>query len=126
MATAKRRQPPRQASGWQHYGAPAAFLVAVTVAVLLVRGSFGEHVRRTTTTASVPAATTAPPATTAKRASQKPPTAPAAGAETYQVQAGDTFGSIAAAHGTTVAELEALNPDVSSTALHVGQTIRVR
>ncbi len=97
MATAKRRQPPRQASGWQHYGAPAAFLVAVTVAVLLVRGSFGEHVRRTTTTASVPAATTtAPPATTAKPASQKPSTTPAAGAETYQVQAGDTFGSIAA------------------------------
>jgi len=41
------------------------------------------------------------------------------------VVAGDTFGVIAAKTGTSVAELGQLNPGVSSTALHVGQKLRV-
>lgn len=42
------------------------------------------------------------------------------------VQKGDTFGSIAAKAGTSVSALERLNPGVSSTALQVGQRIRVK
>ena len=41
-------------------------------------------------------------------------------------QRGDTFGSIAAKVGTTISALETLNPGVSSTALQVGQKIRVK
>jgi teichoic acid transport system ATP-binding protein len=49
-----------------------------------------------------------------------------AGAEYYTVQTGDTFGSIATSHGTSVDELMALNPGVSSNELQVGQEIRVK
>jgi len=42
------------------------------------------------------------------------------------VQTGETFGSIAARSGTSVAELEGLNPGVSSNSLQVGQRIRVK
>jgi LysM repeat protein len=42
------------------------------------------------------------------------------------VQTGDTFGAIAARNGTSVSELERLNPGVSSNALQVGQRIRVK
>jgi len=44
---------------------------------------------------------------------------------TYQIQTGDTFYSIALRCGSTVAELELLNPGVSPTALQIGQTINV-
>ena len=44
---------------------------------------------------------------------------------TYIVQSGDTFESIATKTGTTVAELEHLNPGLDPTALRVGQKIRV-
>ena len=43
----------------------------------------------------------------------------------YTVVAGDTFGVIASRTGTSVAELERLNPGVSSTSLHIGQKLRV-
>ena len=49
-----------------------------------------------------------------------------AGAVYHTVERGETFGSIAASEGTTVAELEALNPGVSSNALSIGQKIRVK
>jgi LysM repeat protein len=42
------------------------------------------------------------------------------------VQRGDSFSSIAVRTHTSVAELERLNPGVSTTALRVGQRIRVR
>jgi LysM repeat protein len=42
------------------------------------------------------------------------------------VQAGDTFGSIAAKVGLSVEELQALNPGVSSNTLQVGQKLRVK
>lgn len=43
----------------------------------------------------------------------------------YTVKSGDSLSTIAAAHGTTIAELQALNPSVDSSALHVGQKIRL-
>jgi teichoic acid transport system ATP-binding protein len=47
-------------------------------------------------------------------------------AESYTVQSGDTLGSIAEATGTTVAELQELNPGVDSQSLSVGQQIKLR
>jgi LysM repeat protein len=105
------------------YAAPAAFLLGVTIAVLLIRSGLGGGTTRTTTTlgpvtrastATVPVTTTAPAVTTT------------VGAQYYTVQRGDTFGAIAAKEGTTVAQLEQLNPGVSSNALHIGERVRVK
>ena len=52
-------------------------------------------------------------------------TTPSTDAETYTVQAGDTFGSISEETGVSVAELEELNPTVDSQALTVGQELRL-
>jgi LysM repeat protein len=111
------RRSPRP--GPARYAAPAAFLLAVTVAVLLVRaglhggeGSATTTGGRTTTQQIV--------STTETRPSKRP------AARFYVVAAGDTFGSIAAKAGISVARLEQLNPGVSSTALQVGQRLRVK
>jgi LysM repeat protein len=112
------------------YIAPAAFLLGVTVAVLLIHSALGGKGGGvlTTTLGPVTHASTAkvPPQTT--RTITQPTTAATAvpGAQYATVQTGDTFGSIAARNGTTVSQLEALNPGVSSNALQVGQQIRVK
>ena len=123
------------------YGAPAAFLVAVTIAVILVKaglnggsgtpttvGVLPTTARTTTgtttklvlTTPSVTAGTT----TSVETSTSTETTTP--GAEYYVVQSGDTLGSIAEHYGTTVDELATLNPGVDPTALHIGQKIRVK
>ena len=51
---------------------------------------------------------------------------PHAAARYYIVQSGDTYGTIASREGTSVAKLEALNPGIESSALAVGQKIRVK
>jgi LysM repeat protein len=115
--------------------APAAFLLATTVAVLLVRSALdSDDVPAPTTTGTptvaeagrqqterVPAATasvTTAPAATA-------PAATAAEAEFYVIEAGDTLESVADQYGTTVEELLVLNPDVDPVSLTIGQRIRV-
>jgi len=109
--------PPRRRIG--RYTAPAAFLVAVTIAVLLIRSGLGGH------TTPPPQATVTHPATTTVL--KPPPTSTGVAAkQSYTVQTGDTFGAIAAKEGTTIAELERLNPGVSPNALQVGQKIRVK
>lgn len=108
------------------FGVPAAFLLGLTIAVLLVRAGLAASPASTTTLGPVTQASTArvpPPATTFAGARTS---TLAAGAQYYTVRKGDTFGSIAAATGTTVAALETLNPGVSSNALQVGQKIRVK
>jgi LysM repeat protein len=85
--------------------APAAFLLAVTIAVLLVRSAIRSD--------SGPATTTAKPAATVVRK------------QYYKVRAGDTFGRIARSHRLTVTRLRRLNPRVSPTSLFIGQRIRV-
>lgn len=116
----QRRARPRRT--WESYAAPLAFLVAVTVAVLLVRSALRNPTPAPTaaTTRSAPAATT-----TLARKRRKPAATSTAGARVYVVQAGDSFGSIAAKTGTSVAEIERLNPGVASTSLHIGQKLRV-
>jgi LysM repeat protein len=109
------------------YAAPAAFLLAATVAILLVRAGLDNGdasapppVAATTTGESTPTTTEAP-ATTETGTSTVP-----ADAEFYEIQAGDTLAVIADRHGTTVEQLLVLNPDVDPVALTVGQRIRVK
>jgi len=111
----RRRRKPRPA--FAHYAAPVAFLAGVTIAVLLVHSALDHHTGTTTTT---------PPTTltTASTTTKKPPKR--AGRRFYVVQSGDSFGTIAAKEGISVAQLEALNQGVSSNALHVGQKLRIR
>jgi LysM repeat protein len=108
-----------------HLGAPVAFLLAVTIAVLLVRAGLDRgSPGRTSTVATV---STSAGAGTQTRSSGAANGKTGSGASRYYtVQKGDTFGSIAAREGTTIARLEALNPQANPTTLQVGQRIRIR
>jgi LysM repeat protein len=124
---------PRRRQELTRYGAPAAFLAAVTIAVILIKAGLSGGSESTTT---VGAPTTAP--TTTRQATTKlvltTPQATTAtttetttpGAEYYVVQSGDTLGSIAGRYSTTVDELMTLNPGIDPTAMHIGQRIRVK
>jgi hypothetical protein len=103
------------------YAAPAAFLLGITIAVLLIRSGLGGGSSPATTLG--PATRTTSPARTQTHAVTR--TTPSR-QRFYTVQSGDTFGSIAASEGISVAELETLNPGVSSNALQVGQKLRVK
>ena len=111
------------------WAAPAAFLAALTIAVLLVRS--GLQGGATTTAPTVTQAATTAAARTTKRPRHATTTAKttsttSATAVYYTVQSGDTFGGIASRYGTSVQELEALNPGTSPTSLTIGQKIRVK
>ena len=119
-----------------HYAAPAAFLLAATILALLIHSALGGRgisPGATTTlgpltrpsTARVPAHTTRT-ITSTHTAATGTTSGSVAGAAYTTVQTGETFGSIAARSGTSVAELEGLNPGVSSNSLQVGQRIRVK
>jgi len=113
--------------GWQRYAAPAAFLLAVTIAVVLVRAGFeAGHTPGSTATATglpltqtvhtTPARTT----TTKKKKRLKP------AQQFTTVQAGDTFGVIAKRTGVSVATIQQLNPKVSSTRERPWLRIRIK
>jgi LysM repeat protein len=116
------------------YGAPTAFLAAVTIAVILIKAGLNGGSGSTTTVGLPTTSTTAPTTTTTKLVLTGPQgtttttatetTTP--GAQYYVVQSGDTLGSIAEKHSTTVDELMTLNPGVDPTALNIGQKIRVK
>jgi LysM repeat protein len=120
--------PPRLPSraNLARFGAPAAFLAGVTVAVLLVRAGLGAS-DGPGTTASTTATTPTRPATT-RTTTQRTTTAATTSAEQrfYTIERGDTFGSIAAEFDTSVDRLRELNPDVDPTQLTIGQRIRVQ
>ena len=109
MSRRRRKRP----AGWAHWGAPAAFLAAVTIGVLLVHSALEGHPK-------------SPPAPVETRAvthteTAKTPTHRHAKKRVYAtVQSGDTFGSIAARQGISIEQLQALNP------LQVGQKLRVK
>jgi LysM repeat protein len=112
----------RGRAGAARYLAPAAFLLAVTIAVLLIRSGLSGGSSTTSTgagPATHPSARTAPTTTKHRSKSRR-------SAQYYTVESGDTFGSISARTGVDIAQLERLNPGVSSNALHVGQKIRVK
>jgi LysM repeat protein len=103
------------------FAAPAAFLVAATVAILLVRSGLenGDAVPPATTTVATTAPATTEPGTTAAS------TTTAAAGRFYVIQAGDTLAVIAEEQETTVEQLLVLNPELDPVALTVGQRIRV-
>jgi LysM repeat protein len=97
--------------------APAAFLAAATVAVLLIRSGLDPQREPAVTKPAVTRpvrTTTAPPPPRRQRPRVT---------RTYTIQAGDTFETIAADQGTTVEQLQALNPNVDPNSLQVGQRI---
>jgi LysM repeat protein len=109
--------------GWRgevkRYGAPAAFLAAVTIAVLLVRS--GLQTKDSPATTSV-ATTQSTPTTTGTTTG----TTTAKQKQFYRLRAGETLSDVAIRFGTTVEDLLALNPGVEPTNLNIGQRIRVR
>jgi LysM repeat protein len=116
---------PGSRSSLARFGAPAAFLLAATIAILLVRSATSQSDASTPPRANVPrttstAATPPPPPTTARGA-----TVPA-DAEFYEIESGDTLAVVADRFDTTVERLLVLNPDVDPVALRVGQRIRVK
>ena len=103
----------------RRYAAPVAFLLAVTIAVVAVRAGLesgspdAKPAARTSPFATLPAATKRHIVTTR-------------GKLYWRVRAGDTFGVIARETGVSVKRLQRLNPKVKSTALFIGQKVRIK
>ena len=109
-------------SGLARYAAPAAFLLAATIAVLLIRSALDESGPAPATTS---VAVTTQPAT-ATTATTTTTTTTTGSAEYHTIVSGDTYQQIASTNNTTVDELIRLNPGVNPAALTVGQKIRIR
>ena len=105
--------------------APAAFLAAATIAILIVRSGLSNDDAGATPPAAT-TTTTAPAATTRPQTTRPATTAPAPAAEFYVIEAGDTLAVIADRYETTVEELLVLNPDIDPVSLTIGQRIRVK
>jgi LysM repeat protein len=101
---------------WQHYAAPAAFLLAVTIAVVLVRAGFESG--GSSTDSDAPGTVAATTGSTSTR------TRPAA--RFWVVKAGDTFAVISTATGVSVKRIQKLNPKLRSTTLFIGEKVRIR
>jgi LysM repeat protein len=118
---------PRTRRELTRYGAPAAFLAAATIAVLLIKAGLSGGNESAPTVGALPTATetATAPTTTTKLVLTGLATTTVEEGQYYVVKSGDTLGSIALEHDTTVEELLRLNPDVDPTALNIGQRIRV-
>jgi LysM repeat protein len=114
--------------------APVAFLIGITILIVLVHSALSSGggtttaaatttAEQTTTKAKPKPTTTKAATTTATTGTTSTSTGPA---QYYTIQSGDTFGAIASREGTTVQELVALNPGVNPNALTVGQQIRIK
>jgi len=102
------------------YLAPAAFLLVVTVAVLLVRAGL-EGGGGNATTSPTRLVTHRTSATTRSTTTRPKPAA----RRFYTIQSGDTLETVAVKFGTTTEKLLALNPSIDPHALSVGQKIRI-
>jgi LysM repeat protein len=103
--------------------APAAFLLALTIAALLVRAGLrgGDDTQATTPlTSLVTERVTTAEARTTTTTKKKPPAK-----RFYTIQSGDTLDVVAAKFQTTTDRLLALNPGIDPHALTVGQKVRV-
>lgn len=111
------------ARGWRgeakRYGAPAAFLAAVTIAVLLVRSGLQTKDSPGTTSVATTQSTPTAAGTTAGTTAAKP-------RQFYRLRTGETLSDVAIRFGTRVEDLLALNPGIEPTNLNVGQRIRVK
>ena len=104
--------------GWRaqlkRYGAPTAFLAAVTIAVLLVRSGLQTTSSPGTISLATTRSSTTPTTTTVVRRPRF-----------YRVRFGETLSDVAIRFDTTVEDLLALNPGIEPTSLRVGQRIRI-
>jgi LysM repeat protein len=109
------------AGGWQEqakrYGAPLAFLVAATIAVLLIRSGLKSDAAPSSS--SAPATTTVSTLTT-------PNATPPQQRRFYRVRTGETLSDVAIRFDTSVEQLLVLNPGIEPTNLTVGQRVRVK
>jgi len=110
-------------------GAPAVFLLGVTIAVLLIKSGLDSGSKARTVAAPTTTSQTAPAAPTTTitltgSATAGTTTAPA-NAQYYTIQSGDTLAVIAARYNTSVDELLTWNPGLDPTTLQPGQRIRV-
>jgi peptidoglycan DL-endopeptidase LytF len=108
--------PRRSRAGLARYAAPAAFLAAVTIAVLLVRAGLDSSSPGTTTATQGRPASTATTSTTTRVRRRR----------YYRLRQGETISDVAVRFDTTVEQLLALNPGIKPNALEVGRRIRVR
>jgi Tfp pilus assembly protein FimV len=97
------------ARSWRPYAAPAAFLAAVTLAVIGVRALWPHHAAKVEHASR-------------QHANAARPTGPGF----YRVRAGDTLATIATKTHIPIARLRRLNPAVQPTALFIGQRLRLR
>lgn len=111
-----------QGDDWRRYAAPAAFLLAATLAVVLIHSGLenGGSPSRSRTATTQPLRVSTASTTTTKTAGRRP------AKRFWTVQAGDTFGVISSKTGVPVSTLERLNPKVSSTSLFIGEKLRIR
>jgi LysM repeat protein len=119
------------------YGAPAAFLAAVTIAVILIKSGLSGGSDSVTTVGALPTTTHSATQQTTTKIVLTTPQGPVTttttatltttpGAEYYTVRNGDTLGSIASQYNTTVDQLTTLNPGIDPNAMHIGQRVRVK
>ena len=101
---------------WRAFAAPAAFLLAATIAVVVVRSV--DH-----TAAPAPAPSQLPRAAAPVRRAAAP-VRPAR--RLYRVAAGDTLAAIATRTGVPLVRIRALNPHVAPTSLFIGEKIRLQ
>lgn len=99
-----------------HFGAPALFLLAVTIVVLILRmgmdgGSTKTAEQRNRTTSTQTTTTTSSAKTVTTRM--------------YTIRSGDTLGAVAIHFDVSVEDIIALNPGIDPTGLRVGQKIKV-
>ena len=96
------------------YGAAVAFLLAVTVAVLLIRSGIhgADHLSGRARTHRVKTLHDVP--------------VPPRRRVFYRVRIGDTLESIAISRRTSVSKLRALNPGIKPNSLQIGQRLRVK
>jgi LysM repeat protein len=93
---------------WRTFAVPTAFLLAVTIAVVIVHGALHRgHTSKAPTATSKPAHVVAGP-------------------KVYIVRAGDTLASIAGKTGVTTSRLLRLNPKLQPTSLFLGEKVRLR
>jgi LysM repeat protein len=109
---------------WRRYVAPAAFLLAATIAIVLIRSGLQAGTSPATTTSAVTTQTHKTVSSTTPTAAGT--TTAATGPRFWTVKAGDTFGVISAKSGVPVATIQQLNPNVKSTSLFIGQKLRLR
>ena len=106
--------------------APLALVAALVAVFLIVSGSLGEDVDAPESRDGSARAERSGGGGSGSDDSEAEKTGDEDIPETYEVQSGDSFSTIADEYGLSIRKLERLNPDVDSTALATGQVLKLR